>query len=203
MKKLILSACVALAGTFCLNAQKISYRAEIGANATAKYVTGGTAPGVHKPNYSMRAGLGVEYMLSPSMYLASGLNYRMGGLNSEYKLPQGKIKVKTREHNLSLPINFGLRFRVSQDFALSIEGGPFVAYTFSSQKKKGSAKFEDVLKHRDQFEWGAGLSVATEYMNRYTLRLGTDFGLTDTQKKRVGSLRKMTNEIYLTLGLRF
>ncbi len=203
MKKLILAACVALAGTFGLNAQKLSYRAEVGANMTAKYLTGGEVPGKHKPNFGLRTGLGLEYKLSPQMYLASGLNYRMGGLNSKFETPKGVLKVERKEHNFSLPINFGGRFQLSNSFAVSLEGGPFLAYTFSSKVKKGDAKAMNVLKDRKPFEFGLGLSVAAEFQKRYYLRLGTDFGLTDTQKHRVGKLRKMTDEVYLTFGLRF
>ncbi len=202
MKKLILTACVALAGMFSLNAQKLSYRAEVGANVTAKYLTGGTVPGKHLPNFGVRAGLGAEYMFSSNMYLASGLNYRMGGLESTFDTPQGKIKSALREHNLSLPINVGGRFAVNNAFAVVLEGGPFLSYTFSSKRKTGSRGAMNEV-NRKPFELGVGLSVVTEFQKCYFLRLGADFGLTDVQKERKGSLRKMTDEIYLTFGVRF
>ncbi len=203
MKKLILMACVALAGTFGLNAQKLSYRAEVGANMTAKYLTGGKVPGKHSPNFGLRAGLGLEYKLSPNMYLASGLNYRMAGLRSKFDTPKGLFKVEKREHNLSLPINLGGRFQVSDSFAVALEGGPFLAYTFSSKKVVNGAKPESILKGRKPFEVGLGLSVSAEFQQRYFLRLGTDFGLTPIEKQPLGKLRKRTDEVYLTFGLRF
>lgn len=196
-------ACVALAGMFSLNAQNLSYRVEAGANLSGKYVTGGTVPGDHSLKFGFRGGVGLEYALSQKLYLASGLNYRLGGIDSKVSSPRGTMTVKRRERNINLPVNVGSRFQLAKDFALSVEGGPYLAYTFRSEQEVVGVKTSDILDHRKPFELGVGLSVATEFLNRYYLRLGSEFGLTDTQKNRVGSLRKMTGEFYLTAGFRF
>ncbi len=199
MKKLFLSACVALAATFGLSAQNLSYRAEIGGNITGKYLRGGEVPGKHSPQFGLRAGVGVEYALAPSMYLASGLNYRMGGIKSDFT----KYKVESREHNLSVPINIGARFALSRAFALSIEGGPFLTYTLSAKRQTPMGEVNLLDKSQKAFEVGAGISLAGELMNKYYLRLGTDWGLTDTYKNNKTPLKKMSNEVYLSLGIRF
>ncbi len=204
MKKLILSACVALAGAFCLNAQNLSYRVEVGGNIAGKYVLKGKSPDYkYAPVYGARVGLALEYALSPNMYLASGLNYRMAGLKTT--VPQmgkrPKMTITDRDHNLSLPINFGGRFQVARDFALSLEGGPFVAWTFSAKRDMGVKAFDN--KDRKRLEFGAGIALAAEYQNRYFLRIGTDYGLTNIKEDTRTKLETGSNEVYLTFGVRF
>ncbi len=214
MKKLFLTACIAVATAFNVNAQGISVRAEVGGNFT------NIDSKIKEKKFDsdmlmgLRAGVGVEFKFAPMIYAATGLNYRMGGnehsfdvLTGALKKNQEKTTFQVRNHTLSLPINLGLRVSFG-DFGVSAEAGPYIAYTLSSKGSIEGAGKEalnslktllgadvdtsiDLLKdRRKQFEAGIGGSIAGEYKNFY-LRLGTTWGLTNMAKDPENAIQKM------------
>ncbi len=234
MKKLFLTACVALVSAFSLNAQGLTVRAEVGGNFTN--IDSKIKSQELKTDMLMglRAGLGVEFKFAPIVYAATGLNYRMGGNKDSFEIAKGLLgkedqtTMKVRSHTLSLPINLGLRIPLGV-VSVSLEGGPYLAYTLSSKGSvEGASKevleglneffgadkdtsFDLLKKHQKQFEVGIGGSIAAEYQNYY-LRLGTTWGLTNMAKEPENAIQKALNispddiknhEFYLTFGLRF
>ncbi len=189
MKKLFLTACVAVLGAFSLNAQGLAYRAEIGGNVATKTISGDKGSLEFKNVMGLRLGAAAEYSLSENMYLSGGLNYVMGGAKGDNTL---------RDHNLTIPVNFGGRFAVSNTFAVSVEAGPYASFLLAA--KAGDL---DIKDQRKTFEAGLGISVAGEFQNRYYVRLGSDFGLTNIAKNTVGDLKYKSNQFYLSVGLRF
>ncbi len=191
MKKLFLTACVAVLGAFSLNAQGLAFRAEVGGNVATKTISGDNGSLEFKNVMGLRLGGAAEYSLSENMYLSGGLNYVMGGAKS------GENTL--RDHNLTIPVNFGGRFAVSNAFAVSVEAGPYASFRLSAKNEDLDVK--DAFK---TFEAGLGISVAGEFQNRYYLRLGTDYGLTNiTKDKQLADATMKSNQFYLTVGLRF
>ncbi len=223
MKKLFLTACMAVLGAFSLNAQGLAFRAEVGGNFTNLSIK--NIEKKYDMRAGLRAGLGVEYAFSPMMYASTGLNYRMSGAKNEIVKSESRGSLtsimtntsKVRFHNLSLPINLGLRVSLSNVLAVSVEAGPYLSYALSGKgfremkvELQGAVNtvtkedFTDDLFKGDaplkRFEAGVGASVAAEYSNYY-LRLGTTWGLTNISKKDSDATKN--NEFYLSVGLRF
>ncbi len=200
MKKLFLTACVAVLGAFSLNAQGLAFRAEVGGNVATKTVSSDIASLEFKNVMGLRLGAAAEYALSPNMYLSGGLNYVMGG--AKVKNPITKNIDTTRDHSLTVPVNFGGRFAVSDAFAVSVEAGPYASFLLAA-KTTAEGVGKDVKDDYKSFEAGLGISVAGEFQNRYYLRLGSDFGLTNIAKNTVGDEKYKSNQFYLSLGIRF
>ncbi len=227
MKKLFLTACIAVATAFSANAQKVTVRAEVGGNITnvdSKIKDHKLSSDVL---VGVRAGAGVEFNFAEMIYAATGLNYHMGGSERSIDLGKGFLNkdksatLKNRTHTLSIPINLGVRVPLG-DFAVSAEVGPYVAYTLSTKgsveglgedifNKLTDGKDIDLKDLRNQFEAGVGASVAGEYKSFY-LRLGTTWGLTNMAKVPEDAVQKALNinvddlknhEFYLTFGIRF
>ncbi len=214
---------LALMATIATNAQVFG-RLEVGGNFS------NITKKINDKSFDMdmlfggRAGLGLEVFLAPNFYLGTALNYRMGGANEKENkfienikgLIQEKGDLKVRKHSVTLPVNIGLRAEIVPAVAISVEGGPYVAYTFKTQSTLGvQEELQKLLaepKFTDNLEVGVGLSVAASYQNFY-LRLGTDYGLTNVSKFRNQELSKTfkdlvdvvenNTEFYLTAGIRF
>ncbi len=188
-----------------------------------------------------RAGVGLAYYLNEVHYFSTALNYHMSGasdasntpLNYFYEDPMSKkvngdIGIKLKNHILSVPLNYGVRLPFEfENFAICVEGGPYFAYTLSSQlelinMKRGVGLDKDLkpeievvdtdkvgsidlyekrgTETLNRFEAGLGLSVLLEFKELY-LRAGASFGLTNMYKDRVNTWKNQ--DYYLTLGVHF
>ncbi len=204
MKKIILTVMLAVASLGSLAAQSIFHpRVEVGGNFTNIQQKIDDKKVDLDMLFGGRAGLGFEVDLAKGLYLASGVNYRMGGAKgnslttSDFfkKIAGDEFKQEERRnHNVTLPLNLGIRAEVGA-LGFSVEGGAYVAYTF---KQTTTSKFNELFneikaqmsdkKFTDKLEAGLGLSAAIHYDMMY-LRLGTDFGLTN-----VSSLKKLNTD---------
>ncbi len=194
MKKLFLTACVAVLGAFSLNAQGFAFRAEVGGNLATRKISTNQASMQPNSRMGLRFGFAGEYAFSKTAFLSGGLNYTMGGT---------KIgKDNGKDHYLTIPVNIGARFQVADNFALSIEGGPYAAVLLAANATINGVT-ADVMDFRKKVEVGLGISVAGEFQNRYYIRLGSDYGLTTTSKETIDDTTIKSRQAYLTLGLRF
>lgn len=223
MKKLMMAVLVMGAGVFGVSAQSFSPRVEVGAafsNMSVEDFNGKTKIGA-------RAGLAAEIGLTPqsmvSIYLAPGVNYKTGGYNTG--LSKGSTEVGNElknqggligefhkaidsslkgsvgsitTHNISVPVNIGMRVAFGESLALSLEGGPYASYALST--KMGDLDLHE-LKLVKRFDAGLGVSAALEF-SKFYLRVGTEFGMVD--QVQVGSLSGGRNKnFYTTVGMRF
>lgn len=149
------------------------------------------------PNVGLRLGVGAEFRLgSKGFYLAPGLNYSMKGSRTKWTLPMDDpqasyiTETSTRLHYLQLPVNVGYRFSLSDDLALSLEAGPYVAFGIGGTKRfviEGampadyhSTVFGQLVggPSNNRFDAGAGIGVALHYKRTY-LQVGYEHGLVD------------------------
>lgn len=197
MKKTILAATAALIATASLTAQTtIKPRAEIGlnlGNLEAKHselVDFGIVSG-------LRLGASLEVGLSQSalseVYLAPGLYYKQHGSMASKLGSENRLSMQS----LALPVNLGLRASLGNDLGVSLEFGPYFSYMLSS-RYLGQSKDEDLKR----FDAGINGSVALEYQ-RYFLRLGAEYGLTDLNKPKIEDNYLRNLGIFTTVGMRF
>lgn len=199
MKKFFLGlALVAgLATTAVAQSRAVSYRAEVGASLANLSVSGDVLSLQAQSKLSLRANVGLEYMLNPSgLYTYAALGYRNAGAKAG---KDGSAAL----HDATLGAGLGYRFRLSDDFKLSLEGGLLGAYSIVGKHYLGNMS-SDIFADKDhglnRASLDANLSVALEYQ-RYYFRVGTEQGITKLNKEGDGSVRNMN--AYFAVGLRF
>ncbi|MDO4707293.1 MAG: outer membrane beta-barrel protein [Porphyromonadaceae bacterium] len=222
MKKMIVTALVLAAGVLGVSAQSVTPRVEVGAafsNMSFEKQSASTKTG-------LRAGAAVEVGLTApgavSVYLAPGVTYKMGGYKTTSQAVsnalgdlasafggfpgvevidaiKGLASGQVTTHNISVPVNFGMRAAFASAFAASVEVGPYFSYALAA--KLGEQNLYDLNKDAKRFDAGLGISAAIEY-NKFYLRLGTEFGFVNQFGKDQASDGKNKN-FYTTLGFRF
>lgn len=225
MRKIIFSIIALTALSFTtLNAQTINPRVELGTVFTTGKVSSGG--GFRIPNdislsvgskLGFRFGAGVEIGLAElgnsSLYFVPSLTYKMHGLKVAeigpdfmYNLPfsdfggvteDSRGKIVANMHDISLPLNLGMRMEVTDLFAVSFEVGPYLQYTLSAKAKatiENHTYESDLLKESNmddsdssspsnpftglvkKFDAGLGANVAFEY-SKFFLRMGYNHSL--------------------------
>lgn len=211
MKKTVLTALACLAAIAGVSAQTtIKPRVEAGLN----FGNISTSPStdMYKIALGLRAGAAVEIGLSESpltqVYLAPGLTYKnhgtkiqnpVGSLGNILGIDLGSLgqDVRLSMHSLAVPVNLGLRANLANDLGLSLEFGPYFSYLLSA--KSGDTTITDAYK---RFDAGINGSVALEYQ-RYFLRLGAEYGLTNLSKSSVDALKERNVGFFTTVGMSF
>lgn len=132
-------------------------------------------------------GLTADLQLSDNFFLMSGLELTNKGAKGEsYNLAdqQGVIykDVKLNAMYLQLPIHAGYKLEVAPTIKLVFRAGPYLAYGIGG-KIKGEAgdKNLDIDFFGDdtnRFDFGVGGAVGAEFVDKITVSLGADQGLT-------------------------
>lgn len=200
-----------VAGLATASAQSLTPRLEVGANFSNLSAEHSNAD--MKIKAGLRLGGAVEIALSDlgigsQMYLAPGLTYKMAGtifkgssLFEDIELVGQDLTFTT--HELMLPVNLGFRFRLDPRMAVSVEVGPYLAYSLSGKLKVGSLSDTAYGEHGffKRFNAGANIAAAFEY-DRYFFRLGAEYGLTSISK--ANEYNKIRNVAFFTMvGIRF
>lgn len=218
MKKMIMAALVLAAGVFGVQAQSFTPRVEVG--AAFSNMSFDNMPTETK--IGLRAGAALEIGLSDAgmvnVYLAPGVTYKMGGyksvaakalngfanvLASTGFLGKDELKGLSADvttHNISIPVNFGMRAAFASSMAASVEVGPYFSYALAG--KVGEADLFAVENNGNKrFDAGLGISAALEY-SKFYLRLGTEFGFLNQHETDLAKGGK-NKSFYTTLGFRF
>ena len=122
MKKLFFAAFALVAGVLSAQAQtEIHPRIEVGANfASGIHKVVGVTP-ESKVRLGFRAGLAAEVGLASGVYLAPGVTFRQEGFKYISEDGYGL-------NYISVPVDLGIRVPFSENFAVSVEAGPYFAY---------------------------------------------------------------------------
>ncbi|MDY6148375.1 MAG: outer membrane beta-barrel protein [Porphyromonas sp.] len=133
----------------------------------------------------------IDFQLSKSVFINSGLNFSLKG--NIYSTEDG-VKVSNRVHYLQLPINAGLRFPISSQIGLGLQAGPYfsVALAGAAEKldldgiknsyeifKKGVSELN--LQEVSRYDLGVSAQFILYYSDLYGT-IGADFGLWDNFK---------------------
>lgn len=196
MKKVFLAACVAALATWGAEAQTtIKPRVELGLNF-------GRVDVKHTElEFNIASGLrlsaAAEIMLSESLstdvFLAPGISYKNHGAVVKTWNTNDRLSM----NSLSLPVNLGLRAKLGNGLGVSFEFGPYFSYLLSANYQTQSQ-----LDEYKRFDAGINASAALEY-DRYFVRLGAEYGLTDLNKEKIENNYFRNMGVFTTVGLRF
>lgn len=100
-------------------------------------------------------------------------------------------------HNISVPVNIGLRAGFSKTLAASVEVGPYFSYALSGKSNSIDIFEGDGAK---RFDAGLGVSAALEF-SKFYVRLGTEFGFINQSK--IANFDTKNKNFYTTIGMRF
>ncbi|MDO4691554.1 MAG: porin family protein [Porphyromonadaceae bacterium] len=205
MRKTVMAALVMAAGIFGAQAQSITPRVEVGAafsNANTKTTSANSTSENIKIGF--RAAAAAEIALTdPGMatfYLAPGVTYKMGGFKSKYL-----TSVSETTHNLSVPVNIGLRANFMDNLGVSVELGPYFSYALSGKAAGDKGASIDIFadgSNRKRFDAGLGISAALE-LSRFYVRLGSEFGMINQYSKAPEGYTLTQHNFYATVGMRF
>ena len=192
MKKLFFAAFALVAGVLSAQAQtEIHPRIEVGANfASGVHKVVGATP-ESKVRLGFRASLATEVGLASGVYLAPGVTFRQEGFKYVSEDGYGL-------NYISVPVDLGIRVPFSENFAVSVEAGPYFAYGLSTTSKIDAFK-AGVYK---RFDMGLDASAALEFSKVY-LRVGTELGLVNTLKEAVQKASNKNSSFFIGVGYRF
>ena len=192
MKKLFFAAFALVAGVLSTQAQtEIHPRIEVGANfASGVNKVVGVTP-ESKVRLGFRAGLAAEVGLASGVYLAPGVTFRQEGFKYISEDGYGL-------NYISVPVDLGIRVPFSENFAVSVEAGPYFAYGLSTTSKIDAFK-AGVYK---RFDMGLNASAALEFSKVY-LRVGTDIGMVNALKNNIANTSYKNASFFAGVGLRF
>lgn len=153
-------------------------------------------------------GLTADMQLTDNFYLMSGLELTSKGAKGKNYMPNGQDEVTFDEAKLSamylqLPVHAGYKLEVAPATKLIFRVGPYFAYGISG-KIKGDAEgvsldsdlFGDIA---NRFDFGIGGAVGVEFIDKVTVSLGADQGLTKVLKDG-GQKNRCA---YLSVGYKF
>ncbi len=205
MKKLLLF--ISLVGSvLSLNAQQMKYRLELGLNQSMKHYNENESPDGGASHYTLkgwRVGAMAEYSFKPYLYVSSGLNFTRIGSRLEAGCDPSfeRVKYYNKDYSLNAPLNLGLRWHIVKDFSLAIEGGLYASYLLDSKSFYEKGEKSSATAGRKRWGYGWGLAFLVEGWDRVYLRMGTDYGLSNTIDHN--SIKLKSAEVYWTLGVRF
>jgi len=167
-----------------------------------------------KSQVRLNVGITLDFRLSPTVYLLTGLDYSVkGGKGDAYEVTDndGKKYMLTQSDKpayLQLPLHVGYRFDVT-DFRIMPHAGFYMAYGIGGKAEYkydpldgGSGKTDKIDFFGvgiGKFDYGFGIGVSGEY-RKFVLDLGHDWGLRKFAKDYSDDKTKCA---YLTLGYKF
>ena len=192
MKKLFFAAFALVAGVLSAQAQTaINPRIEVGANFARGISKVGSVTAESKVRTGFRASVAAEIELASGVYLAPGVTFRQEG----YKFGNGN---GYGLNYISVPVDLGIRVPFSENFAVSVEAGPYFAYGLSTTGKLDAFK-AGIYK---RFDMGLNASAALEFSKVY-LRVGTDIGMVNALKNNIANTSYKNASFFAGVGLRF
>lgn len=134
-------------------------------------------------NHDSRVGfsLGVvgELSFSNNFYGNSSILFSTKGF--ENKLADGEDDSKDNLNYLEIPIHFGYKYSITNNISVLGECGPYFGYLLSAKgidegyKWNGTEDFNKV-------DFGVGFNVGVEFINRFRVTVGYDWGLSNINK---------------------
>lgn len=130
------------------------------------------------------AGVRGEYNFTEDMYLGVGLGYsHKGAKEDDLKISAGYIEI---------PVHFGYRMGLTDKISAFGEFGPYFGIGVAGKWKFDGEDLGDFFGDDEakRFDMGLGLRAGVEFMQKYQVHIGYDFGLMklyDEDKNRNGN----------------
>ena len=130
------------------------------------------------------AGLRGEYNFIEDMYLGVGLGYSHKGVKED--------DLKASAGYIEIPVHFGYRMGLTDKISAFGEFGPYFGIGVAGKWKFDGEKLGDFFGEDEakRFDMGLGLRAGVEFMQKYQVHIGYDFGLMklyDEDKNRNGN----------------
>lgn len=194
MKKLFLAiaACFAIGASAQSN---IQWEGVAGLNLS-NYGGLGSKPGFH---LGAKAEFGLP-SISDGVYLNAGALFSLEGYKVDF---MGIASAKANAAFLDIPIHMGYRYTINDKVAVFGEVGPYVAVGLFG-KVSSSVDFMDGVEGEKintfdsmkRFDIGAGLKFGVEFLQKYTLSIGYDWGFMNLAKDDAGAEDEWSDEDY-------
>ena len=214
-KFLFLSFFLAMFTTSHLHSQTSRWIFGIEAGVNYSNSTEETAPLDKKKFILYRAGFEVNYLLTPKLFLRSGLIYNAKGIGSkgEGKIGEMNIngKIDLNQQVLQIPLYLGYTVNL-RNSKLKFTAGPYVAYGVSGKtkangyingnpfsKEVGTFGDGDILK---KFDFGLGLEAGYE-INHWYVKANYELGLLDIGHSNIMGGELSYRIASLSLGYHF
>lgn len=130
------------------------------------------------------AGLRGEYNFTEDMYLGVGLGYSHKGVKED--------DLKASAGYIEIPVHFGYRMGLTDKISTFGEFGPYFGIGVAGKWKFDGEKLGDFFGEDEakRFDMGLGLRAGVEFMQKYQVHIGYDFGLLkiyEDEKNRNGN----------------
>ena len=130
------------------------------------------------------AGLRGEYNFTEDMYLGVGLGYSHKGVKED--------DLKASAGYIEIPVHFGYRMGLTDKISTFGEFGPYFGIGVAGKWKFDGEKLDDFFGEDEakRFDMGLGLRAGVEFMQKYQVHIGYDFGLLkiyEDEKNRNGN----------------
>lgn len=194
-------------------------RWEIGIEAGVNYSnsTEDTAPLNKKKFILYKVGAEINYLLTPNIFLQSGLIYSAKGIGSNGKGKIGEMsidgKIDLNQQVLQVPFYLGYRINLGNN-KLNFIAGPYVAYGIGGKTKANGfingnpfSKKVDTFGNGDileKFDFGLGLGASYE-IKHWFVKANYELGLLDIGHSNImgGKLSYKNRIASLSLGYHF
>ena len=181
MKKLSILAALLL-GTSAGFSQ-ISVDPEVGLNfSNLRNQSGDNDAQTLDSKIGLRAGIGVNFNITESLYVRPGVYYNMQGAKDETIGIESKITM----HYLEVPVNLGYRFTISENAGnIFAEAGPYIALALAGNVQadvlgvevKDEIDFGTDTGETDPLDWGFKFALGYETPWGVYLKGGYGLGL--------------------------
>ena len=207
MKKLLLTAAVAVFGLTSINAQEITFGAKAGVNFST---IGGDETGDVESKTGFHIGAVAEIMISDKFSVQPELLYSAQGSKEVYTEDFGGIDVKVEDKAKLDYINLPIMAKYYVTDGLSIEAGPQIGFLISSKlESEYTLDGETESNEIDIKEFTSGLDLGLGIGLGYKVDSGLNFsarynlGLSNVNDFSGSDLKNQNNVFQLSVGYMF
>lgn len=164
---------------------------------------------IQKFNDDVKVGFNVgvtaELGLPSNFYLMSGLELTTKGTKGKNIIVDASGFMAKATYNamyLQLPIHAGYKLDIAPGIKLVFRAGPYLAYGIGGKVKWDIKNIEDEDFFNDntnRFDFGIGGAVGVEFINKISVSLGADQGLTKVFKET----KTKNRAAYISVGYKF
>lgn len=202
MRKLLLSAAIAVFGFTAMNAQEVKFGAKAGVNFAT---IGGDSENVDSRT-SFHLGGVAEIVISDKFSVQPELLFSSQGAKSEYSEDLGELGSFKVEENLKLNyLNLPIIAKYYVTDGLSIEAGPQLGFLLSADydvEVDGESDEQDVKDNFKSIDFGAGFGLGYKLENGLNFNLRYNLGLSNISDTD-GDFSIQNNVFQISVGYMF
>ena len=209
MKKFFVAAIALIASAVSVNAADLEWRVQAGLDLSKikQEMPNNNYESDMKPGFNV--GVRADYPINNGMYVQAGALVELKGgkfPGSSYSSYGVKTEdVKANALYLTIPIHFGYRYDFNENIGVFGDLGPYFGIGLAGKYKQGDNKYDYFTSDGDRrrFDLGAGLRVGPEFKKKYSVALGADWGIFNTEKDGNDDFKVRNFTFSVSLGYKF